>query len=613
MNTNVSQERRRFRLSRRIAVIGILALTLGPGSQTQAQDGVNDISKKLQGFDAYMEKVLKDWNAPAVAVGIVVGDKLVFAKGYGYRDYEKKLPFTPTTLCPIASNSKLFTAVSAGLLVDEGKLTWDKPVRDSVPAIRFYNDALNNAITLRDMLSHRTGMSRHDLIWYKSDFTRKELFERLKYMEPSAPLRQTFLYNNMMYAASGYLVELQSGKTWEEFVRERIFKPLEMNNTVYTIADMLKQPDYGVPFTEKRDTTEIYKIPYYEDTAGMAPAGAIISNIQDMSHWLIALMNDGKYSGKQILPPNVLKATLEPAVAQPNTLGESRGYWELMNSAYGMGRSTVSYRGHLLTLHGGDLDGFHSQISFMPIERIGVIVFVIGDHCASLYNTVSYDLYERLLGLNQTPWSDRLLTIRLKGKQAGKEARAKAGAERVLNTKPSHALTDYVGDYEHPAYGVLKIGLKEGQLQFDFHKIQFPLTQFHYDRFDTPDDERYGKWSVNFGTNPQGDIDKALMSLDEAEAVFTRKPDTLDSKLLQQLAGTYETPNGFKFQVALKPDGALYVQSPGQPEEKLVPYKGLKFRDQQFSDVMFEFVMEGGQVKALKQRDPSAEFIFVRK
>lgn len=592
-----------------IFAIGLLALTAKPG--LLAQD--KEIAKKLQGFDAYMTKILKDWNAPGVGVGIVAGDKLVFAKGYGYRDYEKKLPFTPTTLGQIASNTKLFTAVAAGLLVDEGKLTWDKPVRDSVPTIQFYNDQLNNTVTLRDMLAHRTGITRHDTIWFKSDFTRLELFERIKYLEPREPIRQTFLYNNLMYAAAGYLIELQSGKTWEEFVREKIFAPLNMTSTVYSIADMLKQPDYGVPYTEKRDSFELYKIPYYEDIAGVAPCGAIISNIQDMSHWLIALMNDGKYAGQQILAADVLKATLEPAIALPNTMAETRGYWELLNSAYGMGRETTSYRGHLLTFHGGDLPGFHSQVSFMPRERIGAIVFVIGNHCASLYNTISYNIYERLLGLDQTPWSERLLELRLKGKKAGTEARAKAGAERIPDTKPSHSLSDYVGEYEHPAYGVLKIGLGDGQLQFDFHKIQFPLTHFHFDRFDTPDDELYGKWSVNFQTNPQGDIDRAVMSLDEAEALFTRKPEALEPGLLKQLAGTYETPTGYKFQVTLKEDNVLYLVYPGEPEEELIHYKGLKFRLKEFSDLVFEFVIENGEVKALKQRDPSGEYVFTRK
>lgn len=611
MHTNRTHERSGLRLSLWKAMVGFLVLALLPGTNTKAQE--KDISQKLQGFDAYMEKLLKDWNAPGVGVGVVVGDKLVFAKGYGYRDYEKKLPFTSSTLCPIASNTKLFTAVAAGLLVDEGKLTWDSPVRDSVPTIRFYNDALNNTVTLRDMLSHRTGITRHDLIWYKSDFTRRELFERLRYMEPKEPLRQTFLYNNMMFAAAGYIIELQSGKTWEDFVRERILTPLDMHSTVYSIADMLKQPDYGVPFTEKRDTTELYKIPYYEDQAGVGPAGAIISNIDDMSHWLIALMNGGKYSGKQVLPPNVLKTTLEPAIALPNTLGETRNYWEVMNAAYAMGRQAASYRGHLLAFHGGDIDGFHSQVSFMPQERIGVIVFVIGDHAASLYNTISYNVYERMLGMEQTPWSDRWLAVRLKGKKAGTEARAKAGAERIPNTTPSHALRDYLGEYENPAYGILKIALKDEKLQFDFRKLQFPMTHFHYDRFDTPDDERYGKWAVNFGTNPEGDVDTVTMSLDEAAVIFTRRPEVVDSALLRQLAGTYETATGLKFQVALKQDGGLYLVFSGRPEQQLLPYKGLKFMIKEFPDVVFEFIVENGQTKALKQRDPSGEYVFTRK
>jgi CubicO group peptidase (beta-lactamase class C family) len=603
---------RRKRLSRRIlwmSAIVLLVLTFRP--PLAAQDPA--IAKKLGSFDAYMAKVLKDWNAPGIGVGIVKGDKLVFAKGYGFRDYGQKLPFTPTTLQQIASNTKLFTAVAAGMLVEEGQLTWDKPVRESVPSIKFYNNELDNTVTLRDMLAHRTGITRHDTIWYKSDDTRKQLFDKVKYLEPQEPLRQTFLYNNLMYAAVGYIIELQSGKPWEEFVRERILKPLEMTSTVYSIADMTKQPDFGVPFTEKRDTFELYKIPYYEDIGGVAPCGAIVSNIQDLSHWLIALMNDGRYNGKQVLPPAVLRATLEPAIALPNTAAEARGYWEALNTAYGMGRETVSYRGQLLTMHGGDLPGFHSQISFLPKEKLGVVVFIIGDHCASLYNTVSYNVYERLLGLDQTPWSERLVELRLKGKKAGTEARAKAGGDRVPNTKPSHALADYAGDFEHPAYGILKVEMKDGGLHMDFHKIRLPLGHFHYDRFETPDDETYGRTAINFQTNPQGDIDKAVVSLDEAEVVFTRKPATLSHETLAKLAGTYETPTGLKFQVVLKENGALFLAVPGDADQELIPYKGLQFRIKQFADVVWEFILENDQVKGLRQRDPGGEIVFPRK
>src|SRR5271169_110942 len=307
---------------RRLAVASLLLFTLA--GSAPAQD--IDVAKRLDGFDAYMAKTLKDWNAPGVGVGIVVNDKLVFAKGYGYRDYGNKLPYTAATMSPIASNTKLFTAIAAGMLVEEGKLSWDKPVRDSVPSIRFYNDQLNNTVTLRDMLSHRTGITRHDTIWYKSDFTRKQLFDKLVYLEPQEPLRETFLYNNLMYAAAGYIIELESDKPWEQFVRERILDPLEMNATSYSIADMLKRPEFGVPYTEKRDSFDLYKIPYYEDITGVAPCGAIVSNIEDMSHWLIALMNQGKYNGRLVLPAEVLKATLQPAIADPEVGYESRGW-----------------------------------------------------------------------------------------------------------------------------------------------------------------------------------------------------------------------------------------------------------------------------------------------
>ncbi|HMF98758.1 MAG TPA: serine hydrolase [Vicinamibacterales bacterium] len=587
-----------------IALVVLLAWAAGATAQEV------DVSKRLEGFDDYMSRVLADWNGPGIGVGIVVGDKLVFAKGYGYRDYAKKLPFTPATVVPIASNTKLFTAVAAGMVVEDGKLTWDRPVHDSVPSIRFHNEQLNNTVTLRDMLSHRTGITRHDGIWYKSDFTRKELFERLKYLEPQEPMRQSFLYNNLMFAGVGYLIELQSGKTWEQFVRERILQPLEMKSTGYTIAEMVKAPEHGVGFTERRDSFELYEIPYYEDIEGVAPCGAIVSNIDDLSRWLTALMNDGVYRGKQVLPKDVLKETLQPAIGMPNTAAEQRGYWELLNAAYGMGRWTASYRGHLIAYHGGDLPGFHSQVSYMPKEKVGVVVLVVGNHTAPLYNYVSYNVYERLLGLDQTPWAQRGLDIRLKAKAAGKEARARAGVDRVLNTKPSHALADYSGEYQNPAYGVMKIGLKDNQLLFDFHKIRLPLAHFHYDRFDTPDDEEDGQWSVNFRTNPQGDIDQAVMSLDEAEAVFTKKPERIAPSLMTQLAGEYETPTGTKLQVKYQEATGLSLVPPGAPPVPLTQVKALRFRTPQFADVVFEFVVEDGRVRALKRRDPSGELSF---
>ena len=602
---------RLFCTRRALWSVAAITFLLGPflGAQQPAVDS------RLEGFDAYMAQVLKDWNVPGIGVGIVVKDKLVFAKGYGYRDYGKKLPFTPTTTQPIASNTKLFTAVAAGLLVEDGKLDWDKPIRQYVPSIKFYNDDLDRTVTVRDMLAHRTGITRHDLIWFKSDFTQKELFERLKYLEPSESPRSVFLYNNMMYAGTGYSIELLSGKTWEAFVRDRILGPLGMPNTTFTIADMLKTPEPGVPYTERRDSTELYQIPYYSDAIGVAPAGAMNSSIVDVSKWLITLMNDGQLDGKQVLPRAVIKQTLAPSIALPNTALEVRGWGEILNATYGMGRWTASYRGHLIAYHGGDLPGFHSQVSTMPYESIGVIVFVIGDHAAPLYNIVSYNVYERLLGLSLTPWSERQNTIRLKSKAAGVQARKKSGSGQIAGTKPSHHLDAYVGEFEHPAYGVLTISKKDVSLMFDFHKIRMPLSHFHYDRFDTADDEQDGKWSVNFLTNAQGEIDRAEMSLDQSAVTLTRRvPAALSSvTTLRQYLGVYETASGGKFNVVLRPDNTLAIQYPDGTFQNLLPWQPHRFRVKEFADVTYEFAVANGRAVELKQINPAGEYTSTRK
>src|ERR1041384_8341990 len=248
-----------FKLKHMLSLAVVLAFTSVCVVGEQGESG----EARLKGFDNYMEQVMKDWNAPGIGVGIVMGDKLVFAKGYGFRDYGKKLPYTITTTQPIASNSKLFTAVAVGLLVEDGKLRWDDPIKQFVPTIRFYNDELDRSVTIRDMLSHRSGVTRHDSIWYKSTFTRRELWDRLRYLEPAAPLRTKFLYNNLMYTAAGQVIEELSGKTWEQFVQQRIFDPLNMSRSTLTIEDNIKGPEPAVPYSERRDSTELYKQPYY--------------------------------------------------------------------------------------------------------------------------------------------------------------------------------------------------------------------------------------------------------------------------------------------------------------------------------------------------------------
>lgn len=567
------------------------------------------IEKNLKGFDEYMNKLLKDWNIAGAGIGIVYKNKLVFAKGYGYRDYEKKLPVTPNTLFQIASNTKLFTTVAVGMLVEQGKLEWDKPVKNYVPSIEFYNNTLNESVTIRDMLAHRTGISRHDFIWYKSDFSRKELFDRLKYLEPSQPLRQGFLYNNLMYVSAGYIIELLSGMRWEDFVRKNILDPLDMKSTVYTVKEMEANPDHGVPFNEKRDTTTLIKIPIYEDQAAVGPAGCIISSIEDMSHWLIALMNNGKYNGKQVIPEKILKATLEPSIGLPNSDLRDKGYKEILNATYGMGREYYSYKGHFATHHGGALPGFFSQVACMPYDSIGVIAWVIGNQGSPLSYYIPYNVYDRLLGMDQTPWSERGLKDQKEGKKIGTQGRKMAGFDHVAGTKPSHSLEDYAGQYTNPAYGVATVSVKNDSLKMEFHNIILPLNHYHYDRFDTPNDENYGMFSFNFLTNPLGEIDGFNISIDEGQTIFTKMPDTSlsDPTTLVKYTGKYKIA-GATFNVELR-EGNLFLVVPGTPEFQLIPVKKDVFKVKQYSDMRLEFIVKDNKVTGMKQMDPSGVYV----
>ena len=564
-----------------------------------------DIQKKLIPFDKEMEQALKDWNIPGVGVGVVKNGKLVFMKGYGYRDYEKKLPITANTLFQIASNTKLFTSTAAGFLVSEGKLEWDNPIKNYVPSIQFYTNELNNTVTLRDMLSHRTGISRHDMIWHKSNFTRAELFEKLKYLEPTQPIRQGFLYNNLMYAAVGHMINLIEGKPWETYVQEKILLPLDMKSTCFSIDDMKKQLDYFVPYNERRDTTLLYQSKYAEDIKSAGPCGAVVSNINDLSHWLAAFMNKGKYNGKQVIPESIVNATIEPSIAEHNDYLD-QGYTEFLNPVYGMGRESISYRGHQMIMHGGDLNGIHSQISFMPQDSIGVIVFVIGNHSLS-YNPISFNIYEHLLGMSITPWSERGLINRNASKKMGKEGRAKSLSGQIKYTKPSHPIADYLGDYSNIAYGNINIAMKDTQMLFSLNNVHLPLNHFHYDRFDTKNDEEEGYYSLNFRPSSQGDIESIAVGIDEGESIFIKKPDATLSlvETLTKFTGTYYAGTR-PVKIVLKNKNHLIVE--GEPDLELIPYKTNLFKTKEYADLLFEFVVENGIVKSVKQKDGTGEY-----
>jgi hypothetical protein len=388
-----------------------------------------------------------------------------------------------------------------------------------------------------------------------------------------------------------------------------------MSRTTFSIGDMLETPEPAVPYSERRDDSELARAPYYDDDGGMAPAGGMSSSVVDMSHWLIALLNGGVYNGAQVIPQSIIRETLRPAIAIPNTELETRGWTETLGTAYGMGRWVASYRGHLIAYHGGDIRGFHSQLSVMPTDSIGVIVMVVGDHAAPLSNVVTWNIYERLLGLSLTPWSERLNAIRLEQKKASGLARSSTRERDGSNARPSHPIADYVGEFENPAYGVLTISRADRSLRFDFHKIRLPLSHFRYDRFDTPDDEQDGKWTVNFLTGVNGEVDRVEMPIDETTIVFERRIPAVLSNVdtLRRYVGSYGTSTPARFDVVLRADSSLAIRDSRGGFQRLVPVRPNRFRVRELPDLEIEFSVVEGRATAVRASDAAGERTFPRR
>ncbi|MEP7293964.1 MAG: serine hydrolase domain-containing protein, partial [Chloroflexota bacterium] len=269
----------------------------------------------LEGFDGWIEAEMAKWQIPGVAVAIVYKGEVVLSKGYGWRDVNRQLPVTPETLFAIGSCSKAFTTFDIALLVEEGKLDWDKPVRSYLPTFRLYDPVASEQATPRDITSHKTGLPRHDLVWYGSPHTRDELFDRLQYIQPNTPFRSRYYYQNLMYMTAGILVGRVAGTSWEQFTQERILDKLGMNDTNFSVTESEKSANASLPYELYEE--EVVAIPFRNlDNAG--PAGSINSNLVDMLRWLRLHMT-GKHEGEQLLPQAALRQTHTPQTISPIT------------------------------------------------------------------------------------------------------------------------------------------------------------------------------------------------------------------------------------------------------------------------------------------------------
>jgi CubicO group peptidase (beta-lactamase class C family) len=571
----------------------------------------------LDGFDEFMAKAMAEFKVPGAAVAVVQGGKILFSKGYGYRDVEHKLPVTSATIFPIASITKSFTVTALGTLADQGKLDWDQPVREYLPGFRMNDPVATEQLTTRDMVTHRSGLPRHDLVWYSSHFTREQLVDRLRYLESNKPIRSTFQYNNLMFMTAGYMGGRLYGASWEDLVRQRVLEPLGMTNTKFSSDEARKTPDYALPYRKNRKT-EVVSAIEFSHWGDVGPAGAMNSCIDDMAKYLLMHANKGSVDGKQILGKNNADQMQSPQmVIQGSPL-----FPEQSETSYGMGLFIETYRGHKHVFHGGNLDGFSLQLSFLPNDGLGVVVLTNLDG-TPLRDLVPYYVYDRLLGLSSIDWVGRYHEIEEKARHQELAADKQGYTGRKTGTHPSHELAEYAGQFEHPGYGTLSIRLdatgNAPRLFMKLNDIERPLEHFHYDTFQVPENplDPFEKLKVTFPTDAQGEISTVEANLEShvKDIVFTRTAEKrmFESSFLRQFVGQYDAP-GQPWSVALAGENSLQLIFPGAPPRKLIPRHGTRFDVQDLNGVTLEFKPDAsGQAQEVVVYTPDSVFVVPRK
>lgn len=542
---------------------------------------LSQTDNRLKNIDAELHKVLEATHAPGFAVGVVEGDKIIYAKGFGYRDYENKIPVDANTLFAIGSSSKAFTSAILGKLRADNKLSFNDSPLDYIPDLKFYNDEMNNNIIIKDLMRHSTGLPRHDLSWYYFPTHSKDsLIKRVQYQEPFTGVRQQWYYNNFMFLAQGVLAEKITGQSWEDNIKEMFFKPLGMTRSNSTIAEMKAATNAAFGYELKKGDV-ISKMDYY-DIAGMSPAGSINSSVNDMSKWLMTWINKGKFNDKEIIPENYITEAISSQMVIDAALPDEE-LPDMHFANYGYGWMLQSYRGHYRVEHGGNIDGFSASVALYPTDKLGIVVLTNQNGSAAT-GLVRNTIADRLLGGKTTDWVKRYLEAKEKNKKTQEESDANPSSLKIDNTKPSHTKIDYTGIYSNPGYGSLEINVENDSLFTTLNGTKQLVNHYHYDTFELidvidnkVDTSQIGKaFKITFNTNANGDISGASFKAEPMldDLIFERTPNTIElsTEELNKYTGKYELQPGFILEITAA-NGRIFAQATGQGKNEIFAKK----------------------------------------
>ncbi len=507
---------RPLRPIRPIRLIRLIRLTLLPAflaSPATAQHGPSP----LAGLDTYVERAMREWNVPGVAIAVVRNDSVIYSRGFGVRELGKPDPVTPNTLFAIGSNTKSFTAAAIGMLVDDRTVRWDDKVTRYLPGFELHDPYVTRELTLRDVLSHRAGLGRRgDWLWIAAQYPRAEILRRIRFLEPNAGFRTELGYQNVMFLAAGEAAGAAAGMSWDDLITSRILTPLGMSTSSTTVRDLPNRPDVATPHG-LRDSV-LRPIPI-RNIDNIAPAGSINSSVAEMTRYLRFILGGGRFEGKELLKPETLRTIQTPHVANPvapDTLRPSLHF-----TAYGLGWVLMDYKGRKLAWHNGGIDGFLSEMWTVPDEKLGFVVLTNSDN-HSLGPSVAWWIVDQFLGPPARDWHAVNFT-RFKTQTAAQQAaRRLAENARHGDSKPSHPLDAYAGVYTDSLYGPITVSVRDGALRVTYGAGDFGGTLRHW-QFDTFratwKDPAFGESGITFGLDPAGRV--AQLSI-EGIATFRR-------------------------------------------------------------------------------------------
>ncbi|MDE2804657.1 MAG: serine hydrolase [Gemmatimonadota bacterium] len=472
----------------------------------------------LQGLDDYVTAAMEAWNVPGLALAVIADGEVVHARGYGVRDVSTGTPVDEHTLFAVGSTSKAFTSAALGLLVDEGRVSWDDRVIDHIPWFAMDDAYATRELTVRDLLTHRSGLARGDAVWSRWPHDRHEIIRRVRFLEPTRSFRGAWQYQNLMFLTAGEVVRVASGKTWDDFVDDRIFTPLGMDRSVTSVTELDRLDNVATPHVHVDGVATPVA---HKNIDNVGPAGSIYSSVAQMARWVGLHLADGVHAGERLFSDSVMAEMHRPqmliqADAPENSLHPRDAPMNF--NTYGLAWWILDYRGRKVVDHGGGIDGMRAHVAFMPEEGLGMVA-LSNARPNNLIVALMYRVFDHFLsgaeggggdfagaGDAMADWSALMLAEYRESAAAQADARSRRAADRAAATEPSRPLAEYAGTYGHEYYGAVDITHENGALHFSMGgKTTGRMEHWHYDVFRAvPDNPANAEMFITFTVSPDG-------------------------------------------------------------------------------------------------------------